>query len=1207
MRPLHPFDIPLTGINLVEASAGTGKTYNIASLYIRALIEYKRKVSEILVVTYTEAATKELKDRLQKRIRESVTALRTGKVPDGDAFLHELKSRVEHKDRAVELLQQAVRSFDEASVYTIHGFCYRALQEHAFESGAIFGAELIGDDTEVVLDVVDDYWRSWVNEASGDPLKRPLLKLLTDKGYSPDSLTAELIHFIGKPYLKVLPEEDPAGAIDAELRQLNSLYEALKEQWGEDRETIFSLLNAGHLSYYRTDWLEGWMGQMDGWLQGETPPIRLFDRYEKFVQSAIDASLKKSAEKKGITPPQHPFFRLAGEYEQTAESLQQYDVAFKRNLLHYLQQTINTKKDELQVLSFDDLLLKLNSALGDPGRGKRLAAVLRYKYPIALVDEFQDTDPIQYNIFRSIYGAVQREGYALFMIGDPKQSIYSFRGADIFAYLQAKRDADEGRVFSLNQNFRSVPGLLQGVETIFGRHPNPFLLEDIAFEPVQPGRDDYAHLTENGSVGTPIHIRELHPQEKDLPLPKKEAEELVATDTASEVVSLIQKGKRGEALIGGEPVKAKNIAVLVRTHKQADIISRALQSRNVKSVQYSQQSVFQSIEAEELERVMRAIAEPVNDTRIKSALATRLMGYSARDLLRLEEDETEWIKLLNGFANWHYAWQEHGFAFMFRAWLQDSKAFEHIIRYENGERMLTNVLHLGELIQAEEQENRRGTRGLIRWLARKRREHDLMLESEQLRLESDEELVKVVTMHRSKGLQYPIVFCPFLWHGPEFIDRGQPLVFHDGEDHTRAFLDLQGKRDPDRARRRLSTAREELAESVRLAYVALTRAEQRCYISWVHAGKSECSPLGYLTLPAETVDQVLTDIIDEEGTYRALEPGVIRQALEELAEASGGSIELMTISEVEQGRKNENDTDRPAYYHRKFTRRSGMEPKYGITSFSSLMRSREDTEGEPAYEQYFDEAYTEPAGEELSTGKNIFTFPRGPQPGTCIHKIFEEIDFRDLSGAGPIIEESLSLYHIDTGWKEVVEEMLGRVTAASLSQEDPGLKLSALGPEDFISELEFYYPTEAIDTHRLFSIVRGTQPGREVPDETRMRGFMKGFIDLVFRYNEKYYILDYKTNYLGDTSQDYTPAKLREAITDAAYDMQYHIYTLALHRYLSRRIQNYSYGRHFGGVFYLFVRGINEEGREGIFFGHPPAQRIEAMDQYIKEGKAHEA
>lgn len=1205
MQELSAFEADLSGINLIEASAGTGKTYNIASLYVRALVELNLKVKDILVVTYTEAATKELRERLMTRLRESVQALEISADPEDD-FLQNLKAKVVNKQEAISKLRIAIRSFDEAAIYTIHGFCYQALQEQAFESRAMFDAELIGSDKEIVREIIDDFWRVWVKKTSEEKSKQPLLKYIMDLGYNPDSLTEELSGFIGKPYLKVRPEAFSIKNIEKNLDLLNDLFKQLNNEWEASRNEIFEALNSGHLSYYRTDWLENWMIQMENWINSKVAPIDLIDKFEKFTQTVIDSSLKKSSSKKGITPPEHDFFRIADKYKSTAESLGKYDIEFKLELYEYLLHTLDERKEELQQLSYDDLLIRLRNALLDPERGGMLSGSLNKAYPIALVDEFQDTDPIQYQIFKSIYNNSERDS-ALFMIGDPKQSIYSFRGADIFSYLEAKKDAPQNHTYSLSRNFRSTPDLIEAVNVLFSYRENPFLLDDIPFNRVKAGKDEnkYKRLKINHKLSSPLEIRELHNNSDDLPLSKGSAQERSAEDTASQIEFLLRKAKEGHATIGDKEVKAADIAVLVRSHYQAGLMRDSLKNKGIKSVQYSRDSVFKSEEAEELQYILKAVSEPAEEGFVKTALATKTMGYTAEDLLKFEENDQLWVDKLEQFSKWHSAWQNEGFAYMFRIILNDENIPQKIIKSSDGERKLTNLIHLSELIQNEELAGRTGTRSLLQWLARKMKEDDKDREEEQLRLESDENLVKVVTMHRSKGLEYPIVFCPFLWHSPEYSDSGNPIIYHNRNEETKVYLDFHGKDDPERSEKRFQMAQEDLAESVRLAYVAITRAEHKCIINWVHASKSEYSPLGYLLLGKENAFKVLEGVISKDGKYKSTETAVLEQAISDIVQ---GQDDLFQISrDLIKGQQQfflsseREKLEQARNYRRHETLTAGK----SISSFSSLIQNR-DTDFEIDYDVFLEESAEEITEESKAKNLNIFNFPKGPKPGTAIHHIFEQIQF-DLTGdREPVIESSLKRQNIDPKWIKVISDMVKRTLKKNLTGSHKPFSLSELKPENINSEMEFYFSSGEVRLVELLGIIR---PGKEIPrtlsgysDE----GFVKGFIDLTFEHGGKYYILDYKTNYLGDTVTDYGNESMKHEMQEAMYDLQYHLYTLALHRYLNARLKGYNYKKNMGGAFYLFVRGINNKGDEGIFYDCPDYELIEKLDRYMQGGTTYE-
>lgn len=1196
-NPLNVFEISFDGIHLIEASAGTGKTYNIASLYVRALVELNLTVQDILVVTYTEAATKELRERLMSRLRESVYALEK-QDPGQDDFLNDLCESIVDTETAVKKLKNAIRSFDESAIYTIHGFCFQALQEQAFESRAMFDAELIGDDKEIIREVIDDYWRVYVKKHSEKREYRPLLKFIIEKGFTPDDLTQEFSSYLGKPYLNVCPQEYKPDNLDENLIRLTDLFEQMKKEWNSSRDEIFDMLDEGHLSNYRTGWLEGWVLNMEQWLNSEVAPISLFDQFRKFTQSVIDESLKVASKKKGIRPPNHPFFQSADTYKNIAESLQEYDITFRLDLFHHLRESLYKKKEELRQLSYDDLLTRLNDALSDGARGERLARNLRKAYPIALVDEFQDTDPIQYAIFKSMYRDAGKDT-ALYMIGDPKQSIYSFRGADIFSYLEAKKDAPKDRTYSLNRNFRSVPDLIEATNQFFGTRDNPFILEDITYSCVEEGKslDAYSQLTIDGERAIPFEIRELHGSEDKLPVNKGTGEERSAEDTASQIELLLRKSNQGRATIGKDPVKAADIAVLVRKHFQADMIRDALKKRGIKSVQYSQDSVFKSEEAEELQYILKAIAEPAEEGFVRAALATKTMGYSAEDLLKFEEEDSAWVEKLNRFSGWHEAWQDSGFAYMFRLFIHEEKIAEKVIRRSDGERKLTNLIHLSELMQKREQEGETGTRSLLQWLARKREEANKDQEEEQLRLESDENLVKVVTMHRSKGLEYPIVFCPFLWHSPEYNDSGEPIIYHDRNDETKVNLDFYGKSDPERGRKRFRMAQEDLAESVRLAYVAITRAEQKCFISWVHAKKSEYSPLGYLLLGQEKAFEVLQGVAAKDG-YNSVKTADFEQAINNLGSEHPHLFSIQKGMESGQQQLYLEDRTENLEKAKVFTRQAPLLSGYTISSFSSLIQNKEDD-----YEIDYDILLeNESENEETSSGNSeltVFNFPKGPNPGTAIHNIFEDISFDDLDNAKHLIEEALIRQDIDTKWVDVVYTLIHQTVSKNLSRQGDPLRLKDIKSENILAEMEFYFRSGESELQELLKIIRrdknipGTVTGYS--DE----GYIKGFIDLTFQFQGKYYILDYKTNHLGEGVDKYDQGALNHEITEAMYDLQYHLYILALHRYLDKTMEQYSYDTHIGGAFYLFVRGINEQGREGIYFDRPAFALIKKLDEYL--------
>ncbi len=1199
MKQLHPFEQDYTGKNLVEASAGTGKTYNIVWLYLRFLLKEGFSVSEILVVTYTRAATKELKERLVNRIQDAIKVLKHG-YKGSDAMLQALENAEWlEADNAVNKLEEAVRNFDGAAVYTIHGFCKNVLEEMAFESRTSFDAELLTDDRHVIQEIVDDYWRRLVDEAGEDESKALLLQYLIDEKLTPDSLIDCLRPYTGKPYINIIPDDVEWREIEGNFQSLQRIYRELQQIWQEERDEIIALLDPDIMSGYTENNMPGRIETIDELFLNSSASIIDPDNVTGFkycTQSFISESLLSKARKEGIQPPNHRFFELMDDYGDTCRLLKNTKSIFLKELLQYLQEQLPDKKEELEVLSYDDLLLTMYRSITDPENGGRFAALLRQKYPVALVDEFQDTDPVQYAIFRSVYSGNAEK---LFMIGDPKQAIYSFRGADIFAYLEARNDTTADQQFGLRENYRSVPELLTAVNVLFSRTENPFVLPEISYNPVEHGHpeDAYKRLAIDNSPAEAMQIISVESAD-EADSDKKIWSNEMAMATASDIFQLLRKGDEGRAYIGEESVSARDIAVLVRTHYQADLMNEALATYGLKSVQLSKGSVFHTREAHELEQVLTAIAEPGSERLIRGALITSLIGETANDLYEYEENEEQWVRQVELFSDWNHIWQEHGFSSMFRKLIREEDIALNLMNHRKGERRLTNILHLGELLQHREEEEQAGMRSLIKWMARKRTENKDGREEEELRLESDENLVKIVTMHSSKGLEYPVVFCPFLWTGTKVENSKDPFLFHTGEE-KKACLDLTPKDTGERTLRLAEYYKEDLAESMRLAYVAITRAKQQCNIYWHgETGSSEFSPLGYTLLGNERVTAQINKKLKLNNNAEEITEEIFNRALIDLQEEAGSKVNFREWKPpVDTGRRKEQD-QRDGLQVRKFSRNDRLVSLQQISSFSSLTTAGSGEVETPDYDQY---VIPDTGAVQQPETLNMFGFPRGPQPGTCVHMIFEQLDFSDLSNMDEIITNGLETYGIDSKWNPVLKQNLLSVINKQLVSENQNTILADLEKSDFLHEMEFYFDMEAISNSRIMQIIRESsshEQGQASP------GFMKGYIDLTVQFGDRFYIIDYKTNYLGSQPGDYTFEIMREEIYEAAYDLQYHIYTVALHRYLKERLTGYRYEDHFGGVLYLFLRGINDKTSDyrGIYFDRPGKSKINKLDQYLKAG-----
>ncbi|MEN8179396.1 MAG: exodeoxyribonuclease V subunit beta [Pseudomonadota bacterium] len=1199
---------PLTGLNLVEASAGTGKTYTLTGLYLRLLIEQSLSPEQILVVTYTNAATAELKERIRNRLVSAREAFECGE--SNDPLMQTLLQSEPDPQRVVKQLNLAIAGFDQAAIHTIHGFCQRVLIEHAFETSQPFDAELAPDQELRLQQIADDFWRTRLAN-----LPDALTEHFLAQTGSPERLLAEVRQGVGKPYLDVRGAQWPEGieSIEDDIREL---IQTMRLLWREEGAEVSRYLTEDGLfnqNTYKRQKVPGWCREMESWLAEEPPVLEGFGNLKKFTESSVKSGLRK-----GKVGQEFILFYKCQEVtkliESRIENIRQAIRSLRLEFFNYLTEELPQRQQAAGEWSYDDLLLHLDQALSAQ-QGDRLALSLSQRFPAALVDEFQDTDPVQYRILSRIYPG---SGCTVFMVGDPKQAIYSFRGADIFAYLTA-RDAAQGH-YTLETNWRSTPQLIRAINTLFGANPAAFFYQQIPYTPIHAAPPKAKGLIEKGDKQGAFRIWQL-PFDAKANLPA--VRQAVADGTANEILRLLNLARTGRLSINSRPLGGGDIAVLVRTHQQAELIAASLMDRGVLSVRTAQDDVYLTAQAEQLERLMLALIEPRREALLRAALSTELLGWSGAEIDQLSRDDDALNDQLERFIAYHQTWRDAGFIRMFRQVLNELDVERRLLSYRDGERRLTNLYQLSELLHRHDSSTQPGMDGLLKWFSRQRLDEASKDEERLLRLESDSDLVKLVTQHGSKGLQYPVVFCPFLWDGSPGSGRSRTAyLFHDPQASYQAVFEL-GSQDFEQNQRYLRE--EELAENIRLLYVALTRAQYRCYMPWGKTKKSEGSALAWLLHPpcmdAEgraTHGAVAEDVQERppsvganhslencQAAFKKLTPTAFEQRLEGLAAASGGHVSVIPLPSGEVS--TQLNLELPPDLGPARTFKGLMKPARWVSSFSSL------TSGEGSDLPDHDAASTPWDDDRQEPQFNIHGFPRGARPGTCLHAIFEELDF--TLGSPPeverLVESTLDAYGIEQRWQPVIVDMLRSVVSTPLNAE--GLVLKNITGHQRINEMEFYYPIQKLEPKLLESLARkhGFARSPEIMREFselefgRVQGFMKGFIDLIIEVDGRFYLLDYKSNWLGEDRSCYAQANLREAMLAHHYPLQYLFYVLALHRYLRQRLPDYAYDTHFGGVFYLFLRGMSPQtGPEyGVFQERPPGAFIQALDQWLSEGE----
>ncbi|MCB1858336.1 MAG: exodeoxyribonuclease V subunit beta [Gammaproteobacteria bacterium] len=1181
------FETPLEGLNLVEASAGTGKTYTISGLYLRLVVELGLSVDKILVVTYTKAATAELRERIRRLLVDANSALENGSTTE--KIGSELIRRCADRRLACRRLQLAILDFDRANISTIHGFCQRMLADHAFESGAPFDTEILADQRRLVQEVVDDFWRLRVQD-----LAPGLIDYLLVKGFSPDGLASVLQGRLGRIYLerrgRICPREM------ASLEEVfHECFVQTRDCWRCDREAIGRLLiesDGLHRGRYPKGSIGTWMQAMDSYLGDEPGPW--FEQFEKFCSTILAAGVKRGGE-----PPLHRFFdhcdRLKESRTQLLQAYDQARVALLDELFAYTGPELSRRKNDRGIQSYDDMLVDLHQALAQDREGA-LAEKIRNSCRAALIDEFQDTDPLQYEIFHAVFGDGRQP---VFLVGDPKQAIYSFRGADLFAYLRAGQNIENR--YELTVNWRSTTQLVSAINIVFKQFDSPFYYSDIKYSEVRVADKPQEPLNIAGEDSSGLCLEFLSG-----PLTKEQAMELSSAACAAEIARLLALGANGVAGIGTRPLSAGDIAVLVRSHIQGDRVRQALEAHGIHSVQHSQVDVFSTASAASLELVLRAIAEPGREGLVLTALATDIIGCSGEQIRQTTEREGELEAILDGFRNYRQLWLEHGFMRMFRWLLWERGVAERLLGREQGERRLTDLLHVAELLHQQERSGRYGVDLLVSWLTARRQTLSVEDESAQLRLESDERLVQIVTVHKSKGLQYPVVFYPFGWDASlRSIGAGQPYEFHDPEKDNQAVLELGSERwEQDR----VYAGREALAESIRLLYVALTRAQQRCYLYWGDVNGASGSALAWLLFGSKDVgDQGAAATMKQ--SFRSLGSQGLYERLRLLADSSAGAISLghcQLPSEIVSLAKPGPDGAVLGARHPA----RGLQRARRVTSFSALASGRGGVEL-PDHDGGISQEWPEPLH---PSARDIFGFPRGAVSGSCVHAIFEQLDFStcERTALESLVTTELTAFGIDTLWTSVVSDMVEKVLSTPLQPGQKDFCLKRLPRDRCLVEMGFIYPLSALDGTGLASLLTAQGfAGDHCLEQalgqlsfSKIEGYMKGFIDLVFEMDGRFYLADYKSNWLGVRIEDYAQQRLTEAMAAEHYYLQYLFYALAVHRYLRRRISDYTYDRHFGAVYYLFVRGMSPElGPDfGVYRTRPSKTLIEAMDNYIGQG-----
>ena len=1200
-KPLA-LDLPLQGRQWIEASAGTGKTFTLTLLVLRLLLEREVLLPNILAVTFTKAATQELKIKIRLQIKLAQDLLKQG-IPQDLASLDAkqyatacvLHSVLQEKPekKLQQLLELAIQDCDRASIFTIHGFCTRVLSDHALSAGQVLQAPTLQTSTKALnTKIAFDLWREFNVDRD---LMRSLIKLWPN----PEALAVDCDKLLlAEP---LLPESPQPMPIEFDMHALNQqLCSAIETHLQAAQELLRQAGDKGILnrSSYKPEQLQAFFEKIENWHRSD-------NKFE-FIDPGFAKLGKQNIKTNKAFRDQEPvsaLFDTIDQWYEGFEKVQVFERARDMQTLHKVRDRIAQRREAIlqkqQQYTYDDLISQVLDAL-ESESGAELAIALRKDYPVALVDEFQDTDSRQWKIFSSLYPKHLPQ-HTLYLIGDPKQAIYGFRGGDVHAYLAAK--CESPAQWNLPENFRSRPQLLGAVATLFEQGgENAFRENDIRFYPVKPGGSvqDADFLWEQKSAPA-MHLA-LLPQyinpkdQKPAALPAGKGRELATRACVEKIHEILLAGQENKAQLVMKEVnpgiEPGDIAVLVNQHSEATQIQQALNDCGIASIISSQDNLFMTFEAQELFIVLDALIKQQDSSRWRGALSTILLGYGAEQILQLDSDDSAATRSADLAVHYRQLWWQQGVLSLVTKLC--ANAASRILALPDGERRLSNYLQLAEALQ-QASTLADGPEHCLHWLAQAIQEASND-EENMLRLDSDRKRVKILTLHKSKGLEFPLVFIPFASFGKAHKGRsGLELVnFH--QEHQRITYALIGPNNKNEIATVINAqvAEENISEKVRLLYVGLTRAQYYCWVccgSVYQVDSSGFSSLLFRNNKDEIKTPTHTEFLARLENIHRDNPHILidelsyqKQLLPRFSDSASSPSILIT---------------KPATH---------IQQDWRVLSFSQLTHS--SGHQSPSASAASDEA--EQASSLLTVTEEILNKRfAGIAFGNALHHALENTDVQawaehDDAGSAPTSEIPLlhqALLRQGYTQEELIAgtQQLAPLIFNTLRVQLPeGPRLCDLPEHARLNEMEFHFSLRECDSHILLSLLKSYGVLQSRDDFTSLRklsGLMTGKIDLIYLYESRFYVCDYKSNRLTD----YDVEQCQQAMRDSEYDFQALIYTLALHRWCKFRLQAYyDYEKQMGGIRYLFCRGLNADNNNGegivaMRFEHAFIEKLERL------------
>lgn len=1140
-KKLNIFNISIHGINLIEASAGTGKTTAIILIYLRLLLGIGNKknikpllIQEILIVTFTNFAKNEICKRIKKNIEELHLYCITKKT--NNYILQPFLNKIKNLKQAIYILEQAQKNISYISVYTIHGFCKDILKLNLFN----INQKIIENENELYLQATEDFWRSYLY-----PLPKNIINIILKDYKHPKSLLSELksifnfnVIYFKKKFTK---NQSITSCHDNNIKIIN----IFKKKWLNYHIVILNIINSLKLNkkIYNEFNITRWEKNITKWAQTKT------ENYQ--IPFELKYFLKKQIIKKTINNyvPYHVFFEDIEIIIKKNFSLK--DI-FLFKAIKTITKTVKKEKKKKFLLGFNDLL---NNLLKYIKKDKNLKKSIVQKYPIAFIDEFQDTDIQQYQIFNILYNTNNKKT-ALFLIGDPKQSIYSFRGADIFSYLYAKSKIN--KYYYLDINWRSSKDICNAINNLFSRNKKPFFFENISFMKITPAlKNKKMEFRISGTVQKAISFFFKKKEKTYI----EDYQEWIAKQCANEICYWLIYAERGKALLINENeekiLKASDITILVRNKNEADIIKKSLEKVNIKSIYLScKKSIFQTNDAYELLVILKSILEPTNIQLLKQSIFTHIFYNILLKHQKLKNIENSYF-IIKKIYKYREMWKNIGIFYTIKNIILDYQKNSNDSDQYTYYKKNINFLHIAELLE-EKSEYFDKHESLIRWFEKKISDKENVLENEYIRNLNQSDSIKIITIHKSKGLEYPIVWIPF---ATTYI-KSKLNLYHNKKS-LKIFFDLNQSEETKNI-----TEEERLSEDLRLLYVAMTRSIYHCsigigdIINKKNQKQSDNykSALGYIIQYGNHMeyDSLLNEInLLNKKSYIEVK------------------YETMNIK-FSYIKKNIYLLSQPKFFT------NNIKNNFQITSFSKLNKKNFFIQ-ENTHNQNLNDILDQKNIDQKKIA--LENFPRGKKTGILLHYILRKINFSKKLNID-FFYKSLKKYEFSEKWAPILISWIDNIINSKL--KNINFNLSMLKKNKYIKEMNFFLPIQktlhSIDFNRIIQSFDSLSSLTPNISFNPMTGILKGSIDLVFIWKKRYYIIDYKSNYLGDDQNSYSLKNIKKEIIKSRYDLQYQIYAVALHQYLNKKIKKYKYENNFGGIFYMFLRGIGHNIKHNSIF-----------------------